>query len=344
MADILRQPITGPSAWHGPALAADNRWAVTLAPAMQAELTRAAAAVLARGLRAPDFGCDDFPLPLTAPVLAAALADVLHGRGFVLLRGVPVENQDEAVIRALYWGIGLYLGEAVTQNLAGDYVATISDRGLDVHALNVKPSQTNAEQRPHTDPGDVVALLCLQPARQGGLSRIASTVAIHNHLLAHHPDLLPVLYRGFHHDLRDDASAAAPFGCTPAPVPVFRHRDGALSCVFNASSVKDAQRRMGVTIPEAEMRALDLMVELARSDDFRLDMEFRPGDMQLLNNYTILHWRTAFTDHAEAARRRRLLRLWLRVEDCRPLDPAQAAGYLMGAKVGKQPGAAAAAG
>ena len=334
--DALPRKVTDGSAWYGPAMARDPSWTVPLTDAMRAELLAATHALRARGLGMAQFGQADFPLPLTGPVLRDAMDQVLHGRGFVLLRRLPIEGLDDETVKTLYWGVGTYLGTPVTQNRQGDLIATISDRGLDVNALNVKPSQTNAEQRPHTDPGDVVTLLCLHGAKSGGLSRIASSMTIFNEIAAAHPEELEFLYRGFHHDLRGDASEAAPFGCTPRPVPVYRWRDGKLSCVFNASSVKDAQRRMGRQVPENEMRAIDRMVELARSDALRLEMDFAPGDMQLLNNYTIVHWRTEFEDHPEPERKRRLLRLWLSVEDARPLDPLLTAGYIMGATVGRQ--------
>jgi hypothetical protein len=260
--------------------------------------------------------------------------EVLRGRGFVLLRGMPTADRCVEFIRTAYWGVGCHLGTPVTQNLQGELLAEITDRGLDVNALDVKPSQTSAEQRPHTDPADVVSLLCVNRALQGGISRIASTMTIYNEILRHHPDYLDVLYRGFHHDLRGDASEAAPHGCTPHPIPVYRHHRGVLSCVFNASTIKDAQRRMGRMLPSDEMVAVDYVVSCAQRDDVRLDMAFEPGDMQLLNNYTILHWRTAFTDHPDPRRKRLLYRLWLSIPGCRPVDPAMAAGYITGARTG----------
>jgi len=233
------------------------------------------------------------------------------------MRGLPVQGRSRESIRTLYWALGTRLGSAVTQNLRGDLVAEITDRGLDVNNLDVKPSQTNAGQRPHTDPADIVGLLCINAAQSGGLSRIASTMAIYNAVLEDHPEYLEWLYRGFHHNLRGDASQAAPFGCTPKPIPVYRYYGGKLSCVFNASTIKEAQHRMGERVPESEMRAIDYMVDLARSDEYRLDMEFQPGDLQILNNYTVMHWRTEFQDWPQPERKRLLYRLWLKALDPR---------------------------
>ena len=333
--EIRRTPIEHPSAWRGIDVADDPAWRVELGPTEIAEIEQALTGVQRRGLRAGGFTADDFPLPTVEAILRRCRDDVLSGRGFVLLRGLPVEGRDLEAIRTLYWGIGLRLGTPVTQNLAGDLMAEISDRGLDVNALNVKPSQTNAEQRPHSDPADMVALLCVRRPESGGLSRIASSLAIYNEILAHRPDHLDVLYRGFHHDLRGDASKDSPHGVTPQPIPIYRCRDGVVSSVFNASTIKDAQRRMPTGVPAHEMAAVDHIVALAHRDDLRLEMDFRPGDLQILNNYTVLHWRTAFVDGADAAHKRLLYRFWVNVPGSRPIDPAMAAGYITGAQTGR---------
>lgn len=333
--EIRRTPIEHPSAWRGIDVADDPAWRIELGPTEIAEIEQALAGVQRRGLRAGGFTADDFPLPTVEAILRRCRDDVLSGRGFVLLRGLPVEGRDLEAIRTLYWGIGLRLGTPVTQNLAGDLMAEISDRGLDVNALNVKPSQTNAEQRPHSDPADMVALLCVRRPESGGLSRIASSLAIYNEILAHRPDHLDVLYRGFHHDLRGDASKDSPHGVTPQPIPIYRCRDGVVSSVFNASTIKDAQRRMPTGVPAHEMAAVDHIVALAHRDDLRLEMDFRPGDLQILNNYTVLHWRTAFVDGADAAHKRLLYRFWVNVPGSRPIDPAMAAGYITGAQTGR---------
>ena len=56
--------------------------------------------------------------------------------------------------------------------------------------------------------------------------------------------------------------------------------------------------------------------------DFRHDMRFERGDIQLLNNHSVLHGRTEFEDWPDAGRKRRLLRQWLNLREGRPLAPA----------------------
>jgi hypothetical protein len=335
MPEILRSPVDHPSAWRGRDLAKDRSWVVQLSPNQAAELEQAAGRAIASGKPMVALLRGDFRLHESEALLEDVRRRVVDGLGFVLLRGLPVQGRSREVIRMLYWALGTRLGHAVTQNLQGDLVAEITDRGLDVNNLDVKPSQTNAEQRPHTDPADIVGLLCINAAQSGGLSRIASTMALYNAVLENHPEYLEWLYRGFHHNLRGDASEAAPFGCTPKPIPVYRYYGGTLSCVFNASTIKEAQRRMGERVPESEMRAIDYMVDLARSDEYRLDMEFAPGDLQVLNNYTVMHWRTGFQDWPQPERRRLLYRLWLKALEARPVDPEMADGYITGSQTGK---------
>ena len=335
MTEILRTPVTHASAWRGCDLASDRSWIVRLTDTQASALERAAEAALAGRKPFTELTRKDFSFDACEPVFEDIRQQVVDGRGFVLLRGLPVRGRSPDVIRAMYWGLGTRLGQAITQNLQGDLLAEIKDRGYDVNNLDVKPSQTNAEQRPHSDPADVVGLLCVNAAQSGGLSRIASTMAIYNAVLDKHPEWLEWLYRGFHHNLRGDASEAAPHGCTPKPIPVYRYYQGALSCVFNASTIKEAQRRMGALVPEAEMHAIDYMVDLARSDEYRLDMEFAPGDLQILNNYTVMHWRTEFKDWPEPDRKRLLYRLWLKADGLRPVDPEMADGYITGSQAGK---------
>jgi len=333
--EILRKPVTHPSAWRGCDLATGRAWVVQLTPAQSGELERVAQRALDRGGVVTARGRKDFVFDECDEVFEDVRERVVDGLGFVLVRGLPVAGRSRELIRAMYWALGTRIGYGVTQNLQGDLVAEIADRGYDVNNLDVKPSQTNAEQRPHTDPADIVALLCVNAARSGGLSRIASTMAIYNAVLENHPEYLEWLYRGFHHNLRGDASKAAPHGCTPRPIPVYRYFQGALSCVFNASTIKEAQRRMGALVPEAEMEAIDYLVDLAKSDEYRLDMDFRPGDLQVVNNYTVMHWRTEFSDWPEPERKRLLYRLWLKADNLRPVDPEMAEGYITGAQTGK---------
>src|SRR5260370_25686812 len=90
----LRPLVEGPSAWIG----ADMRkreaeWSHRLSPTEIAEIEAALSAVHARGLDIAEIRRDDFPLPPLGPVLERMRHEVLGGRGFALLRGMPVEGR-----------------------------------------------------------------------------------------------------------------------------------------------------------------------------------------------------------------------------------------------------------
>jgi hypothetical protein len=315
-------------------LAADTGWIIRLTPDEAGELASATGAVRERGLRPAEFAQQDFPLPLLGPKLERALDELDSGRGLVLLRGLPVHENDEDGAALLLWGLSLHLGRALRQHprvnprgYRDDLIAHIVDQGLDYGAPNVHGSATNAEQMPHSDPADVVGLLCVRPAASGGLSRVASAASVYNALLAQRPHLLDVLYRGFQHDLRgqhhSDASAVTP------RIPVYSWHAGRLSCVFNSKTILTAQQKTGVALTPLERQAIDAVIELALHPRLCYDMQLQSGDLQLLNNYTVLHSRTAWTD-PHPARRRTMLRVWLKIPVTRPLAPNAIGGYSTG--------------
>lgn len=340
----LPQAVEEPCAWRAADLRADARWSIRLSEAESRELQAAVAAVRARGLRAAEFARADFPLAQTARLLANSLHELEKGRGVVLLRGLPIGDEEDAA--RLLWGIGTHLGRALRQhsrvNVGGfrdDLLAHIVDQGLDYNAPNVHGSATSAEQMPHTDPADVVGLLCVRPAASGGVSRIASAMAVYNALRATRPDLLRALLAGFAHDLRGDAAGAGEL--TPRRIPVFSEYHDRLACVFNSKTVLAGERKTGIPLSPLEREALDRMCALALDPEFSIDMALEPGDLQLLNNYTLLHSRTAWTD-PDPARKRLMLRLWLKVPNARAIAPEIGGGYVSGAHydVGAQAAAA----
>ena len=324
-----------PCAWLAADLQADRSWAVPVSEAQRAELSAAVAAVRARGLRAADFGKADFPLPAFGAVLARAQQDLEHGRGCVLLRGLPVTGDVEDAAR-LMWGLGLHLGRALRQHervnvgrYRDELLAHIVDQGLDYNAPNVHGSATSAEQMPHTDPADVVGLLCVRKAESGGISRIASAMAVYNELRATRPDLVRVLLEGYVHDLRRLESAPGEGPLTPKRIPVYSEHEGRLACVYNSKTVLAAEKKTGMPLSPLEREALDAVNALALDPRFQLEMALEPGDAQFLNNYTILHSRTAWKDR-DPATGRLMLRLWLKVPNARALSPEMAAGYSYG--------------
>jgi len=316
--------VEGPSAWIGADLARHpEQWIYTLSPVEIDEVESAVAAVRGRDLAGLTRA--DFPFPKLAPVLDKLREEVLNGRGFVLIRGLPVEGRPIADSAAAYWGIGAYFGHARSQNAMGHLLGHVRDLGLATTDLNVRTYQTTERQHFHTDSCDIVALLCLKTARQGGLSSIVSSMAMYNAMARRRPDLLKRLFEPFATDRRGEV----PVGEKPYfDMPVYNAHEGYVSAIYSGTYIRSAQRFPEVPRLSAEdTEALEMFDDLANDKELRLDMELRPGDMQFLHNHTCLHDRTAFVDWPEPERKRHLLRLWLAAPGARPLPPIFAQRY-----------------
>lgn len=312
-------PVNDASAWRGADLAARTDWIHHLTAAEIEELAAALRGVQARGLAVTAITRADFPLPGMAARLAALLEEARTGRGFFLIRGLPADRFTEAEREAIFWGIGTHFGKAVSQNSHGELLGHVFDQGRTYGSPNTRGYQTKARLDFHTDRCDLVGLLCQRRAKEGGLSSVVSSMAVHNEILRTRPDLLPILYRGFHYSERE--AADNPKGVTPRPIPVFSRHQGWLSCRFIRNPIETGAQRRGIPLTEQERQALELMSALSAREDMRLDMMLEPGDMQFCNNYVTLHARTEFEDWPEPHRRRLMVRLWLSFEQRRPLAP-----------------------
>jgi len=311
--DIYRQMIIGPTAWKAAEMRARTDWIHVLTEAEIADLDRALRAVQARGLAMADVTRDDFRLPVLAPYLADLEKTVRTGRGFALLRGIPVERYSDEEMFLIKWGIGSHLGEKVSQNAYGDLLGHVYDHKRDPNETRTRGYQTRGELRFHVDRADMTSLLCLRKGREGGLSRVVSSMSVHNAILARHPEYLPPLYEGVPYIHIEEAGEMRSW-----KEPVFSVADGVLSCSIRRNTVQKAIERSGIAMTPLETAALDCFDAVAEDPEFVLEMALEPGDIQFVNNYTILHGRTAFTDDPAPGRNRHLVRLWLRFFTPRP--------------------------
>jgi len=327
IATTPRALVRGPTVWFGPDMAArEAEWTYVLTAVDIAEIETALASVLSRDLDIASIRRQDFPLPTLGPTLERLRDEVLDGRGFVRMRGMPVGNRPIRESAAAYWGIGTYFGSARSQNARGHLLGHVYDLGgSSAKDPNTRSYATSERQNFHIDRCDVVALLCLRRARSGGLSTIASSMAVHNVMAERRPDLLERLYRPLPVDRRGEVpEGKAPF----YEAPVFNEYDGKLSVLYSRLHIGSAQR-----FPDArrlspeDYEALDMLAALAGDPALRLDMSFMPGDIQLLHNHTILHARSEYEDWPEPERKRHLLRLWLAPPNARPLPPVFAECY-----------------
>lgn len=298
----------GPAAWDAASARSDESWLHVLKPPEVDELLAATAEAVASGRGTGSFGAEDFALPTLAVKLSRILDDLVDGRGFALLRGVPVEQLSREEVGVLYWGIGQHFGIPIRQNDAGDLIVSVIDEGKSFSDPTVRAYQTRDRLEFHSDSSDLVALLCLQPALRGGESMLVSGVAIHDEIARRRPDLSAVLHSPFWFDRRKADHTSSFFPC-----PVFGWaRDGRMAVYYGRAHIESAQRGQDVPrLTATQVEALDMVDAVATDPRFALAMDFQPGDIQLLNNHFILHSRTAYEDGPDPAKRRELLRLWL---------------------------------
>ncbi len=318
-----RQIAAGPSLWVADDLRDDESWIFTFKPEEIRELEQAVESLMRMGKEIYAFHREDFPLPTLGPRLAECIRDVEYGRGLALWRGLNVSDYDETRLKLLYWGVGVHLGKPITQNAKGDLIGHVRDSGQNYMDKNVRGYTTQARLAPHCDSSDIVTLLCVHPSKSGGESLISSSATVYNQILEQYPEYLEPLMCGFHFDLRGEGATADPDEVTFVKVPVFSWYQGLLSCRYNRKTIEDGQVKAGRPLTGVALEAVRAVGELAMQDGTRYDMDFRAGDIQILNNHAVLHSRTAFEDWPEPERRRNLLRMWInqRPENARPLAP-----------------------
>jgi TfdA family taurine catabolism dioxygenase TauD len=320
MSSVWMKRITSPKAWRGDVLSRDpSTWIMTLTAAELADIDHALTTARASGKPMLDVGRDDFPLTVTRPRLEQIGSDLYDGRGFVVVRGLPVERYSDDDVGLVFWGLGRYLGAPLYQNPQGELLGHVYDHGRTYGNIDVRGYETNAYLPYHTDAGDMVGLLCLRRSLEGGLSSIVSSVTVHNEIFAQHPEYLGLLYNGFYYIRRE--AALTERGVSERPIPVFGQRDGVVSCRLIRNQINAGAVKRGVPLTTLEKEALDFLDEQTRRADLRLDMDLQRGDIQLINNYTILHSRTGFVDGPEPHQKRHMLRLWLKFATPWPLGP-----------------------
>lgn len=325
----MRQPLTDPCAWQGREMTQNPRWQRDLTPAEINEIDRARRAV--QGMAWPEVTAEVFPLPGMKDRFAEIAWELEEGSGMVKLRGLPVDRYSSEELRRIWFGIGCHLGRPVFQNRRGELMREIRDEGSDAGQRygqvtagrgGDKPflssyarTLTNGALRFHTDRTDVVGLLCVQQAEAGGVSRLCSSVAIHNEMLRRRPDLLELLFQDIPRS-RFGEEAASPE--VIYDLPVFGLRGRKFTSHFSLTYIEAAEMAAGGRrLSPAQHEALDMLLALA--EELSFDMTLEPGDMQFLNNHVVYHARSAFTDGTGEREHRLLYRLWLSMPNSRAL-------------------------
>lgn len=310
------EPVSDASVWTGADLEADRSWEYVLSDAHRAEIEGALALVKAKGFGIPAVTKVEFSLPTLAPALAGVAEEIRAGRGFAMLRRFPVEGYDYDDIALMYWGVCSHIGTGITQNSEAGFIHYVTDGRL-------RPQQGKRgvgfpkESRLHVDLMDIVTLLCVRQAPDDPPSRIASSTAIYNRVLAERPEALPRLYKGFQWGRMEEHGA----GETPTSgyrVPFFSEKDGQVSCQYNRAWIENGDRLRGEEMSADDSALLDYIDNIAR--DVCFEFPFHTGDVQFCSNYTVLHGRAAHEMVPDEDKKRVLLRIWLDMPDFRPFS------------------------
>jgi hypothetical protein len=314
----LLAPIETPAAWRGTDLLSSEAWRRRLTSGEIAALERAADA--AEGAVCPGFGPAAFPVPELAPLFAWMARQLEHGPGVVRLTGLPVGRFSTDSLRRLFWGFCVNLGTPLYQTSAGEVLGEVKDETGTGAALTYDSGQgalisartvarSTGALRFHTDKCDLLALLCASNAIEGGVSKVVSSVTIHNEMARRRPDLLAEFYRPFWRMRPTDEEGDRPDRVFPMPV-FARAADGSFTSQYSRTYINQAQEVPDVPrLTRAQNEAMDLLHEIG--EEVCLFAPFEVGDMQFLTQHVTYHGRTPFRNDPDRGRSRVLLRIWL---------------------------------
>ena len=308
----------GAAVWRSADVTADRSWYVELDDRQRDAIVAATQTALADGVNLATVDRTNFALPSLADAIGGWVQQLAVGRGFLLLRGFPVDRLTEPEVELAYAGLGVHFGKPVGQNKDAELLTHVRDERLPASAGTVRLYRTRERQDFHTDGADIIGLLCLHGAVRGGESKLVSSGAIYNEMLRTRPELLEAMYGPMAWDRQGDVPAGELPWFTLAP---FNDVDGVPRIFYLGWYIRDAQQHPEVPrLTADQIAAMELLERLANDPTFHIEMDFRPGDVQLLNNGRILHAREAYEDDDDPAQRRHLLRLWLAAHDFASLE------------------------
>jgi hypothetical protein len=296
--------------WRSSDVADPARWTLELTPSDHRELDNALKTAKAVSENLLDIGREHFPLDGLVPKLAGVEKELIDGRGFVRINALDTARYSDDDLTMLYWGIGMHLGDPWPQNKHGHVMGDVTDQGKAIDDPTVRGNELGLVALDyHTDGSDLVGLMCLRSAKSGGLSCVANVVAIYNALVETRPDLVAALYEPLPWDFRGEQAEG---GRRYYMRAVFTEHDGRLFNFFVPQYIKASQRHAEAPrLSALELEAIETVCSMAREPQFNVYMELPPGSMQFINNYHVLHGRTAYVDDVANGYKRHLKRLWL---------------------------------
>ncbi len=306
--------VEGRKAWLRADIQRDD-WFLKLTPECLGELQGVVAQLRAHPCKPEQIDPAQYALPACRAFMRRVRNVLDEGVRFAVVDRLPMDEISDDEAKALYWILSSMLARPVQQKLTGTMIYDVHDTGKKATpGSGVRPDQTNMEQFFHNDnaynttPPEIVALLCARPAKTGGESQVMSLYTLHNELLRKHKDIIPRLYQPFWFDRQKEYLPGEP---EVIHAPMFSY-DGRLKVrmsVFQASSGYALKQE---PMDDATLSAITQLKSLFADDALRADFVMERGQMQYVNNQETCHRRTTFEDFAEPAKKRLMIRLWLR--------------------------------
>ena len=151
--------------------------------------------------------------------------------------------------------------------------------------LELRGYERAGRQILHTDMEAVLGMLCVRRASEGGESRLASAVAIHDEIRASRPDLLAPLLKGFPIGWGEEPPDRPTDGYSEYDVPVLSWNDGQISVCHLPPQVHEAAELAGTPLTGAAADALDLFARTCEREDIVLTLALDEGEAYFINNY-----------------------------------------------------------
>ncbi len=298
--------------WYAKDLVNDDSWIMHLSEEELEGLAQSLAHAKTVNKDLLELSKEDFPFSQSfLNKLDAAFKNTQENYGLTLLKGFPVDSWTEKEAKLVYWGMGLHTGVGRTQNIASDIMSDVRDAGnKNYKTKNGRGYNTNLGLDFHVDFCDVVSLLCRRTAKEGGTSLVTSSIALVEEIKTQYPHLFPVLQEPFYYSLQ---GANAPDEPAYYKCPLFDVKDGVFAFRTNRKNITAAQRDFPEIprLTEQQTELLDVLDKLLPDPRFCYSMNLDKGDLQLVNNYIVVHSRTDFTDFEDEDQKRHLIRLWM---------------------------------
>jgi hypothetical protein len=307
--------ITGASVWDGKQLESQpEQWIYQFTQEDIADVDQAVKHFISLDLPLGKITPDTFPLNHFKSVIEKQRDNLFHGVGFGLLRGFPIDNYDRKEQAVVFMGIGSYIGSRKPQNGKGHVLGHVKDLTEKSYTKAVYKEDdpttriyaTRKAQPFHVDGTDIVGLLCLTEGHEGGLSSLISSHTVYNRLRELRPDIVELLKQPWLWDRKNEHGPGEPGYLAASPLTYHKER---LFTFWGPHFFETVNRFPEVTVEEEKFEAMRYIQDLCERE--ALNMSLQKGDIQLVNNYTILHARTAYTDIP--GKTRHLLRLWFMV-------------------------------